>query len=196
MQRREFISLVGLGAAWPTLAKAQRIRRIGVLTQGSINSHPTPPFRAFLDALHQAGWIEGTNINIEWRFSEGSVEQLPQLAAELVPSVELIVTATTGPTLAAKQATSTVPIVFLQVTDPVQSGVVTNLARPEANVTGMSSLAPEIAGKRLAVVKEALPDTKSISVLWNRSGPRAALILDGFLIAGRRLGIQIHDLGE
>src|SRR3954451_7822208 len=196
MQRREFISLVGLAAAWPTLAKAQRIRRIGVLTQGSINSHPTPPFRAFLDSLHQAGWIEGTNITIEWRFSEGSAEQLPRLAGELVAaSVELIVTATTGPTLAAKRATSTVPIVFVQVADPVQSGVVTNLARPEANVTGMSSLAPEVAGKRLALVKEALPNTKFISALWNRSGPGAALILDGFLIAGRQLGIEIHDLG-
>jgi putative ABC transport system substrate-binding protein len=195
MHRRDFIKLVGLGAAWPTLAKAQRMRRIGVLTQGSINSHPTPPFRAFLDSLHQAGWIEGTNINIEWRFSEGSAEQLPQLAGELVASVELIVTATTGPTLAAKRATSTLPIVFVQVADPVQSGVVTNLARPDGNLTGMSSLAPEVAGKRLALVKEALPNTKFISALWNRSGPGAALILDGFLIAGRQLGIEIHDLG-
>src|SRR3954468_22330542 len=195
MQRREFISLVGLAAAWPTLAKAQRMRRIGVLTQGSINSHPTPPFRAFLDVLHLAGWIEGTNIDLQWRFSEGSLEQLPQLAGELAASVELIVTATTGPTLAAKRATSTLPIVFVQVADPVQSGIVTNLARPDANVTGMSSLAPEIAGKRLALVKEALPDTKSISALWNRSGPGAALILAGFLIAGRRLGIEVHDLG-
>src|SRR3954447_3777468 len=195
MQRREFISLVGLAAAWPTPAKAQRMRRIGVLTQGSINSHPTPPFRAFLDVLHQAGWIEGTNIDIQWRFSEGSLEQLPQLAGELAGAVELIVTATTGPTLAAKRATSTVPIVFVQVADPVQSGVVTNLARPDANVTGMSSLAPEVAGKRLALVKEALPETKSISALWNRSGPGAALILDGFLAAGKRLGIEVHDLG-
>src|SRR5690348_529959 len=98
MQRREFIKLVGLVAAWPTPAKAQRMRRVGVLTQGSIHSHPTPPFRAFLESLHQAGWIEGSNINIEWRFSEGSAEQLPQLAGELVASVEVIVTATTGPT--------------------------------------------------------------------------------------------------
>src|SRR3954452_14284864 len=195
MQRREFISLVGLAAAWPTLAKAQRMRRIGVLTQGSINSHPTPPFRAFLDALHQAGWIEGTNISIDWRFSEGSVEQLPQLAGELAGSVELIVTATTGPTLAAKRATSTVPIVFVQVADPVQSGVVTNLARPDANVTGMSSLAPEVAGKRLALVKEALPNTKLVSALWNRSGPGAALILDGLLSAGKRLDIAVQDAG-
>src|SRR3954452_24040443 len=196
MKRREFIKLVALGAAWPTLAKAQRMRRIGVLTQGSINSHPTPPFRAFLDSLHQAGWIEGTNITIEWRFSEGSAEQLPRLAEELVAaSVELIVTATTGPTLAAKRATSTVPIVFVQVADSVQSGVVTNLARPDANVTGMSSLAPEVAGKRLALVKEALPNTKLVSALWNRSGPGAALILDGLLSAGKRLDIAVQDAG-
>src|SRR5947199_7589563 len=110
MQRREFITLFGgAAAAWPLTARAQKVeqmRRIGVLTQGSINSHPTPPFRAFLDALHHAGWMEGTNIRIDWRFSEGNSEQLPQLARELVASVELIVTATTGPTLAAKRATS------------------------------------------------------------------------------------------
>ena len=196
MKRREFIALISGAVVWPTLATAQQMRRIGVLTQGSVNSHPTPPFRAFLDSLHRAGWIEETNIKIEWRFSEGSAEQLPRLAGELVgASVELIVTATTGPTLAAKRATSQIPIVFVQVADPVQSGVVTNLARPEGNVTGMSSLAPDVAGKRLALIKEALPDTKLISVLWNRPGPGAALILDGFLIAAKRLNVEIHDVG-
>jgi putative ABC transport system substrate-binding protein len=199
MRRREFITLISGAAAWPVVARAQRpeqIRRIGVLTQGSIVSHPTPPFRALLDALQQAGWDEGRNLKVEWRFSEGSAEVLPRLANELVElRVELIITAPTEPTLAAKQATSTIPIVFVQVADPVRSGVVTNLARPDANVTGMSALATDIAGKRLALIKEALPKTKLISVLWNRPSKGAALILDEFLIAGRQLGIELEDIG-
>jgi ABC transporter substrate binding protein len=88
--------------------------------------------------------------------------------------VELIITAPPEPTLAAKQATSTIPVVFVQVADPVRSGIVTNLARPDANVTGMSALATDIAGKRLALIKEALPNTKLISVLWNRPSKGAA----------------------
>ena len=199
MRRREFITLISGAAASPVVARAQRpeqIRRIGVLTQGSINSHPTPQFRAFLNALHEAGWDEGHNLKIEWRFSEGSAESLPHLANELVElPVELIITSPTAPTLAAKQATSTIPIVFVQVADPVRSGIVTNLARPDANVTGMSSLATDIAGKRLALIKEALPNTKLISVLWNRPSKGAALIMDELLIAGRRLGIELQDVG-
>jgi putative ABC transport system substrate-binding protein len=199
MRRREFITLISGAAAWPVVARAQRtgqIRRIGVLTQGSINSHPTPPFRAFLNALHGAGWDEGHNLKIEWRFSEGSAEPLWRLANELVElPVELIITAPTEPTIAAKRATSKIPIVFVQVADPVRSGIVTNLARPDANVTGMSALATDIAGKRLALIKEALPNTRLISVLWNRPSKGAALILDELLIAGKRLGIELQDVG-
>ena len=199
MRRREFITLISGATAWPVLAQAQRaeqVRRIGVLTQGSVNSHPTPPFRAFLKTLHEAGWDEGNNLKIEWRFSEGSAETLPRLAKELVElPVELIVTAPSEPTLAAKQATSSIPIVFVQVADPVRSGIVTSLARPDANVTGMSALATDIAGKRLALIKEALPNTKLISVLWNRPSKGAALILDELLIAGRQLDVELQDVG-
>ena len=109
--------------------------------------------------------------------------------------VELIVTAPSEPTLAAKQATSSIPVVFVQVADPVRSGIVTNLARPDANVTGMSALATDIAGKRLALIKEALPNTKLISVLWNRPSKGAALILDELLIAGRQLDVELQDVG-
>ena len=199
MRRREFITLISGATAWPVLAQAQRpeqVRRIGVLTQGSVNSHPTPAFRAFLKTLHEAGWDEGNNLKIEWRFSEGSAETLPRLAKELVElPVELIVTAPSEPTLAAKQATSSIPVVFVQVADPVRSGIVTNLARPDANVTGMSALATDIAGKRLALIKEALPNTKLISVLWNRPSKGAALILDELLIAGRQLDVELQDVG-
>jgi putative ABC transport system substrate-binding protein len=199
MKRREFITLIGVGTTWPVLAQAQRLeqmRRIGVLTQGSIDSHPTPAFRAFLNGLHQAGWEDGANIKIEWRFSEGSAERLPQLARELVEaSVEVIVTAPTEPTLAAKRATSTIPIVFVQVADPVRSGIVASLARPDANVTGMSALATDIAGKRLALIQEALPSARLMSAFWNRPSKGARLILDELLSAGERLGIEIQDAG-
>jgi putative tryptophan/tyrosine transport system substrate-binding protein len=198
MRRREFIAGVGgMAVAWPLRAKGQpTLRRIGVLTQGSVNSHPSPPFRAFLDALHEAGWDDGSNLKIEWRFSEGRAEPLPRLATELVKlPVEVIVTAPTEPTLAAKRATASIPIVFVQVADPVLSGVVTNLARPDANVTGMSALATDIAGKRLALIKEAVPRAKLISVLWNRPSKGAALILEEFKIAGRQLGIELQDIG-
>src|SRR3954463_4128470 len=198
MRRREFIAGVGgMAVAWPLRAKGQpTLRRIGVLTQGSVNSHPSPPFRAFLDALHEAGWDDGSNLKIEWRFSEGRAEPLPRLATELVKlPVEVIVTAPTEPTLAAKRATASIPIVFVQVADPVRSGVVTNLARPDANVTGMSALATDIAGKRLALVKEALPNTRLVSVLWNRPSTGAVLIRDELLIAARRLGIELQDVG-
>jgi putative ABC transport system substrate-binding protein len=199
MRRRQFLGLVGGAATWPVNAWGQQpeqVRRIGVLTQGSRNAHPSPPFRAFLAGLHEAGWDDGRNLKIEWRFSEGSAEPLPRLAQELVKlPVEVIVTAPTEPTLAAKRATSTIPVVFVQVADPVQSGIVTNLARPDANVTGMSAVATDITGKRLALIKEALPNTKLVSVLWNRSSKGAALILDEYAIAGKRLGVELQDLG-
>lgn len=199
MRRREFLGFVGGAATWPARAWGQQpeqLRRIGVLTQGSRNTHPAPPFRAFLAALHEAGWDDGRNLKIEWRFSEGSAEPLPRLALELVQlPVDAIVTSPTEPTLAAKRATSTIPVVFVQVADPVRSGIVTNLARPDANVTGMSALATDITGKRLALIKEALPNTKLVSVLWNRPSKGAELILDEYLIAGKRLGIELQDVG-
>jgi ABC-type uncharacterized transport system substrate-binding protein len=199
MRRREFLGLFGTMATWPMAARAQELgqpRRIGILTQGSIGDHPSPAFRAFLKALQELGWEEGRNLKIEWRFSEGKAEPLPGLARELVQiPVEVMVTAPTEPTLAAKQATSTIPIVFVQVADPVQSGVVTNLAKPDSNVTGMSALATDIAGKRLALIKEALPNTRIVSLLWNKPSKGAVLIRNELLAAARQLGLEIQDAG-
>src|SRR5215470_5939690 len=142
MRRREFLSFLGGAAAAASKpARAQpKIRRLGVLSQGSLQTHPTAMCRAFQQGLRDLGWVEGQNLAIEWRFSEGSAEPLPRLAADHVGlAVELIVASPTRPALAAKEATSTIPIVFIQVADPVKSGIVTNLARPGANVTGLSS---------------------------------------------------------
>jgi putative tryptophan/tyrosine transport system substrate-binding protein len=211
MRRRQFLGIIAgfAGSAvagslawpllWPLAACAQqpeRLRRIGVLTQGSASTHPSPPFQAFLKGLSVLGWDDGRNLKIEWRFSEGSAEPLPRLARELVAMpVDVIVTAPTEPTLAAKRATSVIPMVFVQVADPVQSGIVTSLARPEANVTGMSALATDIAGKRLALLKEMLPGIKRIAVLWNRPSKGAVLIMQEYLAAGPKLGIEIVDIG-
>src|SRR6476646_2505178 len=120
MRRREFITLVGGAvAALPRIALGQQqssIRRIGVLSQGSIHNHPTPEFREFLKRLRELGWTENQNLLIEWRFSEGSAVPLAQLATELVEkNVEVIITTPTQPTIAAKQATSTIPIIFVHV---------------------------------------------------------------------------------
>jgi putative ABC transport system substrate-binding protein len=200
MQRRDFIItlLGGAVAALPRIALGQQsgIRRIGVLSQGSIHNHPTPEFREFLKRLRELGWTENQNLLIEWRFSEGSAVPLAQLATELVEkNVEVIITTPTQPTIAAKQATSTIPIIFVHVGDPVASGIVANLARPDANVTGLSSLGPDIAGKRLALLKEALPTLKRVSVLWNRPSSGAALVLEEIMAAGRSLNIELQDIG-
>jgi len=198
MKRREFITLVGSAvAALPALGQQQSgIRRIGVLSQGSLHNHPTPEFRAFLERLSELGWTENQNLLIDWRFSEGSDVPLARLAAELVEkNVEIIVTTPTQPTIAAKQATSTIPIVFVQVADPLVSGIVANLARPDTNVTGMSSLATDIAGKRLALLKEALPTLKRVSVLWYRPSEGSAFVLEEIMAAGRSLNIELQDIG-
>ena len=155
MRRREFIALTGGAAMWPIALHAQQTkpRRLGVLYQGSIRTHPTPNFRAFLQALSEAGWVEGDNITIEWR-SEGSADALPRLMNELLAfQPEVIVASPTQPALVAKQATATIPIVFTQVADPIGAGIVTNLARPEGIVTGMSAQATDASGKRLALLK-------------------------------------------
>ena len=200
MRRREFITLVGgTAVAWPMGVQAQqpsKVRRIAVLSQGSIHTHPTPVFRAFLERLREVGWIEGQNLSIDWRFSEGSAAPLGRLAAELVDrQVEVIVTTPTEPTIAAKRATSNIPIVFIQVGNPIQAGIVTNLARPDANVTGMSALGSDLAGKRLALLKEALPSATRISILWNRPSKGAAMVLDETLAACKSLGIEPQDIG-
>src|SRR5262249_16888274 len=160
----------------PRAARAQpKVRRLGVLSQGSTSMHPTPGFRTFRQGLRDLGWVEGQNLAIEWRFSEGSAEPLPRLAAELVGlPVDLIVASPTQPALAAKDAT-TIPIVFIQVADPVKSGIVANLARPGANVTGLSTIGSDLSGKRLELLKEALPGAERVAVLWNRPSEGAVL---------------------
>jgi putative ABC transport system substrate-binding protein len=202
MRRREFLRLLGGAAAagsierpWPARAQP-KIRRLGVLSQGSIRTHPTPMFHTFQQGLRDLGWVEGQNLAIEWRFSEGSAEPLPRLAAELIGfPVEVIVASPTRPALAAKEATSTIPVVFIQVADPIESGIVPNLARPGANVTGLSTIGSDLSGKRLELLKEALPNARCVAVLWNRPSQGAALVLRELELASVQLGLELQDIG-
>src|SRR5215468_11963026 len=195
-RRREFLRFLGGMATAsiyrPPAARAQpKVRRLGVLSQGSTSTHPSPVFRTLRQGLRDLGWVEGQNLAIEWRFSEGSAEPLPRLAAELVGlAVELIVASPTRPALAAKEATSTIPVVFIQVADPVQSGVVANLARPGANITGLSGMGPDLSGKRLELLKEALPSARCVAVLWHHGSQGRAVVFRALALACNQLGIE------
>src|ERR1700704_3478810 len=166
MDRRDTVfALLALGAA-PFAAEAQqetKVARIGYLSTNLAVSPQT--HEAFRQGLRDLGYVEGRNFVIEYRDAEGKVERLPALAAELVAlKVDVIVTASTVAALAAKQATRTLPVVFAVAADPVTEGLVTSLARPGGNVTGLSFLAPELVGKGLEQLKQAVPGVTRVAV--------------------------------
>jgi putative ABC transport system substrate-binding protein len=197
MDRRDtVIALLALGAA-PLAAEAQqaaKVARIGFL---SVGLAANPQRRdAFLQGLRDLGYVEGRNVAIEYR-DAGELERVPALAAELVAlKVDVIfVAAGTRVTLGAMQATKTIPIVFTGVGDPVESGLVTNLARPGGNVTGLSSLDPELVGKRLELLKQAVPGVDRVAVLWlpGALGERTDKdMLTGADVAARALGLRLQ----
>jgi putative ABC transport system substrate-binding protein len=171
MQRREFISLAGsAGVMWPFKGLAQQTSRrwlIGYLGTSSL-SLEEHVLDAFRQKLRELGHVEGKNIAIEYRWAEGRDDRLPGLAAELVRlKPDVIVTTGTPGTLAAKQATSTIPIVFTSIGDPVSAGLVASFARPEGNVTGFSFTGPELEGKRLQLLKDLVPGLSRVIALWN-----------------------------
>jgi putative ABC transport system substrate-binding protein len=150
---------------------------------------------AFRQGLRDVGYIEGQNIAIEYRYAEGKLEQLPDLAAELVRlKVDVIVTAGTPAALAAKQATRTISIVMGLAADPVGSGIVASLSQPGGNVTGSSLMAPELAGKRLQLLREVVPGASRVAVLANLTVPYAGLIVRETEAAARVLGVQLQLL--
>ena len=169
---------------------------MGVLSQDPVHAHPTPPYQAFEQGLRELGWVEGQNLAIEWRFSAGKADLLPRLVTELVDlPVDLIVAIATPPALAAVAATSTIPIVFIQVADPVALGIVPSLARPGANVTGMSNMLTDFGGKRLQLLKELLPRATRVAFLWNRSNQASALVFRELERASRQIGLELKDIG-
>jgi len=195
--RRELlVALGGAAAAWPLAARAQqaeKLRAIGYLNPGS--GPPAPGITALFDALAELGWIEGKNVVFERRYAENRLERLPELAAELVRlNVDVIVAIGTPGPLAAKRATSTIPIVMAAAGDPLGSGLVASLARPGGNVTGMSLMAPDLGGKRLELLKDLLPRLARVAVLWNATNPYAAIVFKEMQAAGPTLGIEVQSL--
>jgi putative ABC transport system substrate-binding protein len=157
MKRREFIGLVGGAVAWPLTTSAQQQGKI--VTIGVLAIEPWSPIDTFRQALDDLGYIEGKNVRFEYRYAKGRNERFPELANELVGlNVDVILTWSTDAVLAAKQATTTIPIVMGAVGDPLGIGIVTNLAHPGANITGFSSRAAELEAKRLQLLKELIPD--------------------------------------
>jgi putative ABC transport system substrate-binding protein len=198
--RREFIgTLAGTLVAAPLAAEAQqaaKVARIGYLT---INVAAAPHLpEAFRQGLRDLGYVEGRNLVIEYRDAEGKVERLPTLAAELVAlKVDVILVPGTLPALAAKQATRTLPIVFANVGDALTSGLVESLARPGGNVTGLSILAPELVGKGLELLKQAVPGVSRVVVLWTPGGVPERTgkdMLKEAEVAGRALGVRLQFL--
>ena len=174
-RRREFIILLGGAAtAWPLVARAQqpaRLPRIGFLgnSTAALEENLVQPFR---DGLRELGYLEGHNILIEYRWAEGNYDQFPILIAELVAlKVDVLVTAGTPAALAVEKAKTSIPLVMVAVGDPVGTGLVASFARPGGNNTGLTSLTPELEGKRLELLREVLPKVSHIAVLWN-SGQR------------------------
>jgi putative tryptophan/tyrosine transport system substrate-binding protein len=168
LQRRAFLIGVGAILAAPFAAHAQQAAKVPRIGYLSINlaggPHMTEGFR---QGLHDLGYVEGRNVLIEFRDAEGKLERLPALAAELVAlKVDVVVVGGTVAAVAAKQATKTVPIVFVSAVDPVTDGLVASLARPEGNVTGLATLAPELVGKRLEQLKQIVPGVSQVAVLW------------------------------
>jgi putative ABC transport system substrate-binding protein len=197
MRRREFVTLLGGAAAtWPLGALAQPAGKkytIGYLSAGSLVL--VEAIAAFTDALRELGWIEGKNVAFERRYAENRLERLAEFAAELVHlNVDVIVAEGTLAPLAAKRATSTIPIVMAVAGDPLGSGLVESLARPGGNVTGMSLMAPDLGGKRLELLKELLPRLGRVAVLWNATNRYAALVYEQTQAAGRTLGIEVQSL--
>jgi putative ABC transport system substrate-binding protein len=175
MRRRDFVSLLGSAAiAWPLAARAQqagKIARIGFLGATS-PAHYGVRVEALRAGLRELGYIEGTNLVLEYRWAEANYERLPALVAELIRSnIDVIVTHGTPAALAAKQATTSIPIVVGIIGDPVASGVVGSVARPGGNITGLSFFSPELDAKRIELLKEAMPQLTRVATLFNPDNP-------------------------
>jgi putative ABC transport system substrate-binding protein len=191
--RREFITLLGGAAVFAVAARAQQLAKlptIGFLGQ-STRSASSEWVAAFVQRLRELGWIEGRTVAIEYRWSEGRTERAAQSTAEFVRlKVDIIVTSGTPQTLAAKQATSVIPIVFATAGDPVGNHLVANLARPGGNVTGLSLQSNEIAGKRIELLREIVPSLRRLAILANVGNPFSVLELAEAHLAARTLGLE------
>src|SRR4249920_1862441 len=192
------VLLIGLTLASVRLAEGQqptKASRIGYLT-GTTPDGQLDRIEAFRQGLRELGYVEGKNIVIEWRSAEGKLDRLPARAAELVRlKVDIIVTAGPLATRAAKEATNTIPIVISQDPDPVGNGFVASLARPGGNITGLSTLSPEISGKRLELLKEIVPALSRVAIIGSSTEPGYAQSLKELELAAGALKLKLQLLG-
>jgi putative ABC transport system substrate-binding protein len=192
MRRREFITMIGgAAAAWPLTAHAQQsrtARRIGLIA-----NLPLPPVQKFRQRLQQLGYVEGKNLIIEYRYGEGRDDRLPSFAAELVAMpVEVIVVWGNPAAFAAKRATTSIPILIGSAGDVVNTGLISNIAHPESNLTGFVALNVELEEKRLELLKEVIPRLSRVAVLANSANPLSRVNLDAARRVARNLGVTIE----
>jgi putative tryptophan/tyrosine transport system substrate-binding protein len=196
MKRRAFITLIGGAAAWPIAARAQQMPVIGFLSNASPDIY-ADRLRTFRRGLKEAGYVEGQNVAIEYRWAEGQNDRLPTLAAQLVERQVTVIAAAGGTpsALAAKAATATIPIVFGVAVDPVEVGLVASLNRPGGNLTGVTNLNAEVGPKRIELMHELLPGVTVIGVLVDPTSPTLAeAFLRELEPAAHILGLQLHVL--
>ena len=196
MIRRAFITFLGGAAGWPFLARAQQpaMPVVGFLNSASAQGYAAQVV-AFRQGLQEAGYVEGRNVEIEFRWAEDRYDRLPALAADLVRRQVTVIAATSTPAaLTAKAATPNIPIVFTTASDPVQLDLVPSLSRPGGNVTGVSQVGVEVGPKRLELAHELVPTATIIALLVNPTNPIAATLARDLQAAGRSLGLQIHVL--
>jgi ABC-type uncharacterized transport system substrate-binding protein len=198
MRRREFITLLGGAAAWPVAARAQQSSSAVIGFLGSLSPEGfNEPMRGFRQGLRESGYVEAENLRIEYRWAENQTDRLPALAADLVSRRVAVIATVGGPPAvwAAKAATSTIPVVFITGDDPIRLGFVTNLARPEGNLTGVSFFNAELAAKRLALLRELVPAATRVAVLVNPAiGPISEATLKDLEQPARAMGLQLQVL--
>jgi putative tryptophan/tyrosine transport system substrate-binding protein len=191
--RRQFITMLGGGAtAWPLAAGGQPGKPPTIGFLGANPSIESQRVAAFVQRLRELGWIEGRTVSIEYRWAEGRSEDYAENAAELVRlKVDVIVTSTTPPTLAAKQATAVIPIVFAAANDPVGTGLVASLARPGSNVTGLANQQSDTSGKKLEFLREVVPSLRRLAIMANANNPGSMLDMSEAEATARRLGLEV-----
>jgi putative ABC transport system substrate-binding protein len=193
VRRREFVTLLGGAASWPLAARAQQAARlptVGYLGTAAASAW-APWTAAFVQRLHELGWIDGRTVAIQYRWADGRAERWAEFAAELARlKVDVIVTGGNA-AVAAKQASSEIPIVFAMVDDPVAMGLIASLARPGGNLTGLSMQSAEVAGKRLALLREVVPDLRRLAIMANVGNPASVLEMREVQATARTLGLEV-----
>jgi putative ABC transport system substrate-binding protein len=194
MRRREFIAALGSAAAWPLAARGQQsLPVVGFLNPASADTF-ADRLRGFRQGLKDAGYVEGEDVTVIYRWAENQIDRLPLLAEELVRRKVAVIAAFASAAMAVKVATTTIPIVFLAGEDPVRLGLIASLARPGGNLTGINVLSGELVAKRLELLQELVPSVKRVALLINPDSPSAPTTLRDAEPAARALGVQIQVL--